>query len=147
MVFLYLGVYIFLIFYSIFVLPRHINEKMDERIKKEGLYHITRRDLVPLIVDANGIAHFRPSNRWNSWSNLFRESVFFFVGKPTRFRYILNIIDPLKPFKKKDLVVLHVKGEDIDDNIIKKLRWRPVDKTIMHLGELTIPVEIQELTF
>lgn len=125
---------------------RKVNSKVIDRIKKEGLYHITRKELVSQIVDDNNIAHFIPSKKRDSYSNYFRRSVFFFIGKPNSLRCWLNL--PWRIIKHQDeFVALRVNVDKIPEDMLKKFKWRVLDAVAMYGGCIDLPVEIEKFSF
>lgn len=122
------------------MLARELTPEQKAKILENGLYHFTSEESANKILDKNGIAHFKPSDRISSYSMLGRKSVFMFAGKPSVFDIVRNI----KGFnldKVKDKRFIHIKGEDAL-NIVEKLKYRPTDYATMFPGELNIPAQV-----
>lgn len=123
----------------VFLKGRPLTPEIIEEIKREGLYHITRKQNVPLILSGK-TAYFKPSSKWDSYSNGFKESVFFFVGKPDRLRFFFNLYP-----KKGEWVSLRIKDETIINEMLPKMKYRIFDKVVMYEGGLRIPTDCIEV--
>jgi hypothetical protein len=69
-------------FFSPYIQGRKVTENEKNVIREKGLFHLTKKELVPQIVQYGHVV-LKPSKRTASYSNLFRKSTFFFIGMPT----------------------------------------------------------------
>ena len=122
------------------MLGRELTAEQKAKILENGLYRLTTDAAAKQILDENGIAHFKPSNRVSSYSMLGKKSVFMYSQKPSMFDIIRNIKD-FSLDKVSDKRFIHIKGVDAL-NIIEDLKFRPNDYAAMYPGRLDIPAEV-----
>lgn len=141
----YIVVGISVLFFSAFVylnVPRKINQKLILNIKEKGLSHITREKHVRGIMDYEGYANFLPSKGIKSYATFFRGSVFFFIGVPNYFKFFYNIDFDIR---NKDKKMIKIDPENINDELLSKLYWRRIDKTIMYFGKVRILATVKDV--
>ena len=141
MEFLYDLVIMLCLIFLYLITPRRLNRKIKDRIKKYGLTHITKASNVKFIMDEDGYANFKASSRIRGFANFFRKSVFFFLGKPNKWSYFYNIGFS----NRRNLVMLKILPENIDEILFEKCRYRKFDRVIIHLGDIRLKAEVFEL--
>lgn len=122
------------------MLARDLTNEQKAKILENGLYHLTSAESADLIMDDDGVAHFKPSNSISSYSTLGKKSVFMFPEKPSFFDIVRNI----KDFSTEDLEqrkFIHIAGKDALA-ILEQLKYRPMDYATMFPGELEIPAQV-----
>ncbi|GEM_PF-3453242 len=136
---LVLIIYIMCIVFIFLNKPKKLNKAIIERIKNEGIIHVTNKKNVKLIMDNYGYANLKAAPKIKCYGSWFKSAVFFFLGEPSTLQYRYNI-----NFKKKnDYAIIRILPENIDNEILKLLRWRRIDKAIIHLGDLKIKAKVE----
>lgn len=141
----YIVVSILVLFFPALVylnVPRKISPKLILNIKEKGLSHITHERHVLKIMDHDGYANFLPSKGIKSYATFFREAVFFFVGVPNYFKFYYNIDFDIR---NKDKKMIKIDPENINDELLSKLYWRRIDKTIMYFGTVRILATVKDV--
>lgn len=136
---------ILVLFFTVFIylnVPRKITPKLILDIKEKGLTHITREKHIGVIMDHDGYANFLPSKGIKRYATFFRGAVFFFIGVPDYFRFLYNIDFDIR---NKDKKMIRIDPKNISDELLSKLYWRRIDKTIMYFGTVRILASIEDV--
>ena len=108
-----------------------LTEEVKEKIKMEGLYHITFKRNVPFIMNpGNEIADLKPSGFLSSYSTPGKKTVFFFAGEPNLKQLWYNLPS------RKNLWAIHVPPEEITEEFLEKLSYREIDGSVIHEGRI-----------
>ena len=122
--------------------PMKINQKLILNIKEKGFSHITRERHIQKIMDHEGYANFLPSKGIKSYATFFRGAAFFFIGTPNYFKYFYNIDFDIR---NKDKKMIKIDPENINDELLSKLYWRRIDKTIMYFDTIRILATVEDV--
>ena len=111
---------------------RKIDEKMEDKILQNGLYHITTKEASEKILNEEGEAYFKTSSAISSYLTGFRKSVFFFSEISDK-----DIIQRNLQGNKEEMVMIHIPPEEVFKLLeSNKLRYRTGDEAVMHIGEI-----------
>lgn len=127
--------YLFALIASLTILFRAVplTKRQLDKVRQEGLVHITTKDRISFIQSDEKVT-LKASDRLASYSNAFKCSTFFFIGRPTLWGLTYNF---KYRFLKQDLVLIHISGNEIE-NLLPFLKRRRLDGAVMLTGDLVI---------